>query len=121
MVIIIGISERYEYSSPLELDAFQGNYFIVPSSIILKSEANEKRVTVFSFFSVRRGLDLKLLFSVNNIVSWSGKQPNRHSNGINNKIIQAIEYLKGRAYLTFSGEITNATCIEAEFNLSKIS
>lgn len=127
-VVIIGISERnpfsmgrYEYSSPVELDAISGNYFAIPASVILDTDMNEKRITVFSFFSIRRGLDCSLMFSVNNIVKWTGKQPNRNANGINNKIMQIINHLNSRRYLQLSEELTNSSCVEAFFNLSKIS
>ena len=115
------LSGHYEYSSPMELDSVSGNYFAVPASIIFDTEMTEKRTTVFSFFSVYRGLNCNLFFSINNIVKWMGKQPNRHSNGINTKIMQIIERLKGEGYLTLSEELTNSSCIEATFNLSKIS
>ena len=121
-VIIIGAERNsFEYSSPVELNTISGNYFAIPASIILRSDINEKRTTVFSFFSIRRGLDCSLLFSVNNIVKWIGKQPNRNANGINNKIIQIIDSLRDGGYLTLSEELTNSSCIEAIFNLSKIS
>jgi hypothetical protein len=110
-----------EYSSPIELDSTSGNYFVIPSSIILAQDVNEKRTTVFSYFSIRRGLDSKLLFSVNNLVKWIGKKPDRHANGINNKIVQVIEYLKDNGYLTPFEEVTSSSFIEAKFNLSKIS
>ena len=90
----IGMPEKYEYPSPVELNNDTGNYFAIPASIILNTNMNEKRTTIFSFFSIRRGLDCGLMFSVNNIVKWTGKQPNRNANGINNKIIQIIEALK---------------------------
>lgn len=113
--------ERFEYSSRVELDSISGNYFVIPTSIILDNNMTEKRSTVFSFFSVYRGLNCSLFFSINNIVKWMGKQPNRNANGINNKIIQAIECLMGEGYLTLSEELSNSSCIEATFNLSKIS
>jgi len=114
-------TERYEYPSSVELDAISGNYFVIPSSIILDNDVNEKRATIFSFFSIYRGLNCGMFFSVNNIVKWMGKQPNRNANGINNKIIQVIEHLNDNRYLTLSEELTNTSCIEATFNLSKIS
>ena len=114
------LSGRYEYSSPIELDSVSGNYFAIPSSVILNADINEKRATVFSFFSIRRGLDYGLLFSVNNIVKWTGRQPNRNANGINNKIIHVIKCLSSGGYLTLSEEPNNSSCIEATFNLSKI-
>lgn len=113
--------ERYEYSSPVELDAISGNYFAVPASIIMDTDMTEKRATVFSFFSIYRGLNSSLFFSINNIVKWTGKQPNRHANGINSKIIQVIECLRDGGYLTLSEELNNSSCMEATLNLYKIS
>ena len=120
-MIIIGVPERFEYSSPVELDAISGNYFAIPASIILNIDMTEKRTSVFSFFSVYRGLNSSLFFSINNIVKWMGKQPNRNANGINNKIINVIECLRDGGYLTLSEELDNSSCIEAIYNLSKIS
>lgn len=113
--------EKYEYSSPVELDAISGNYFAIPASIIMDTDMTEKRATVFSFFSIYRGLNSNLFFSINNIVKWTGKQPNRHANGINSKIIQVIECLRYGGYLTLSEELNNSSCVEATLNLSKIS
>lgn len=120
-VVIIGMPEMYEYSSPVELDAISGNYFAIPASVIMDTDMTEKRVTVFSFFSMYRGLNSSLFFSINNIVKWTGRQPNRHANGINSKIIQVIECLRDGGYLTLSEELDNSSCIEATLNLSKIS
>ena len=93
-------TERYEYSALKELDAISSNYFAIPASIITNTDMTEKRATVFSFFSVYRGLNSNLFFSVNNIVKWTGKKPNRHANGINNKITQVIQCLVDGGYLT---------------------
>lgn len=120
-VVTIGIPEKCEYSSPVELDAISGNYFAVPASIIMDTDMTEKRITVFSFFSIYRGLNSSLFFSINNIVKWMGKQPNRHTNGINGKTIQIIEYLRDGGYLTLYDELNNSSCMEATLNLSKIS
>ena len=115
------LTEKFEYSSPIELDAIGGNYFAIPASIIMDTDMTEKRATVFSFFSSYRGLNSSLFFSINNIVKWTGKQPNRHANGINSKIIQVIECLRDGGYLTLSEELNNSSCVEATLNLSKIS
>ena len=115
------MSERYEYSSPVELDAMSSNYFVIPASIILDIDMTDKRTSVFSFFSIYRGLNCGMFFSVNNIVKWLGKKPDRHANGINSKVIQIVECLRDGGYLTLSEELTNSSCIEAIFNLPKIS
>lgn len=115
------MSENNEYSSPMKLDASAGNYFIIPSDIILNHDMTDRRASVFSFFSIYRGLDCGMFFSVNSIVKWMGKTPNRNVSGINNKIIQVIERLRDGGYLTLSEELNNSSCIEAIFNLLKIS
>ena len=114
--------DKYEYPNPIKLDTISGNYFVVPSSIILNTDIDDKRVTVFSFFSTRRGLDYCLSFSVNTIVRWMGKKPNRNSNGINNKIIQIISSLNQGGYLTLYNNLSNASCeIDSMLNLNKIT
>lgn len=111
------MSEICEYSSLVKIDS---NYFAIPYSIILNSDINDKRVTVFSYFAKHRDLENELLFSVNHIARWMGKQPNRTANGINNKIIQVIQHLVDEGYLTLSEELNNYVYIDAVFNLSKI-
>lgn len=114
--------DRYEYPNPTELDSISGNYFVVPASIILDTGINDKRVTIFSFFSTRRGLDCCLSFTVNTIIRWLGKKPNRNTNGINNKIIQTISYLSQNKYLTLYDDLISASYeVDAMFNLSKVT
>lgn len=110
-----------EYSSPVKLEAPSGNYFAVPESVILDADANDKRVTAFSFFSVRRGLDCEVTFSVNNIVKWTGREPNRYANGINAKFSQAIERLANEGYISLSGKPSNSSSVDAVFSLDKIT
>ena len=115
----ICMSEKkvYEYSSLVKLDS---KYFAIPSSIIKNIDLNEKRVTVFSYFSKCRDLDNEVLFSINHIAKWMGKQPNRTANGINNKIIQIIQCLIDEGYLTLSEEFNVSSYIDAVFNLSVV-
>lgn len=113
--------ERYEYSFPVELKGISSNYFVIPASIILGKNANEKRTTIFSYFSVRRGLDYGISFSVNNIVQWLGRKPDRHKNGLNEKIINAIDFLKSWGYLTLYGEVNHTSFTDAIFNMEQIS
>ena len=121
--MIIGMSETnvYEYQNPVKLNGDSGIYFSVPDSVILDADANDKRVTAFSFFSIRRGLDRGVSFSINSIVKWIGRKQNRNSNGINGKLIQAIERLRDDEYISFSDKLTNSSCIDATFNTCKVS
>ena len=114
-------NSSYEYPSPVKLDSVLGNYFAIPASIILDTDINEKRAAIFSYLSTRRGIGCELSFSINNIVKWTGKKPDRHSNGVNDKTIQVIEYLEDIGYLTLYDKLDNASCIDAYFNLAKVS
>lgn len=110
-------NERYEYSSYVELEGVLGNYFAIPESIILAKDSNEKRLSAFSYFSVRSGLDNNVLFSVNDIVKWIGRKQDRHSGGVNDKIIQVVDYLKNENYLSYPKcELTSSIRMEGVFN-----
>lgn len=120
-MIIISKLDQYEYSSCIRLDNNLGNYFIIPSSIVLDKDISDKRVSVFSFFSIRRGLDYKLYFSINIILQWLNRKPERHKNGINDKLMQLINHLDNTKYLSCSlKKLNNSSCMEATFNLSKV-
>ena len=110
-----------EYPSPVKIDYPNGNYFAIPSSIILSKETNDKRVTAFSFFSVKRGLDHKVWFSLNSLVQWTGRKPDRHKNGINSKFLKAIEYISDEGYVHLSDEVSNSTYIDASFDVLRLS
>lgn len=111
----------FEYPSPTKIGCPNGNYFVVPSSIILSKEVNDKRVTAFSFFSVRRGLDYKVSFSLNSLVQWAGRKPDRHKNGVNAKFLKAVEYLSDEGYVHISDTISNSSYIDAYFDNDKVS
>lgn len=111
----------FEYPSPTKIDCPNGNYFVIPSSIILSNEVNDKRVTAFSFFSVRRGLDCKVSFSLNSLVQWAGRKPDRHKNGVNSKFLKAVEYMSDEGYVHLSDEVSNSSYIDASLDVSRIS
>ena len=101
--------ERLEYSSHEKLKSASGNYYVVPVSIILNQDIDEKRVSVFSFFATKRGLDFNIEFSINSIVKWLRRKIDRHPNGINNKILNVLEQLIGEGYLTLLSDLSNTS------------
>lgn len=117
----IGSVERVEYSSPKELKSVSGNYFIIPASLIVDKDLDEKRVSVFSYFSTKRGLDNNIEFSINSIVKWMNRKVDRHVNGINNKILNIVQSLVGEGYLTLLSELSNVSYMNIEINLDKIT
>lgn len=113
--------EKLEYPSPIELKSIYGNYFIIPAEIILDKDLDEKRISVFSFFCVKRGLDNMVEFSINSVVKWLNRKVDRHANGINNKIFHLVENLIGEGYLTLLSDLSNISYMNVGINFEKIS
>lgn len=59
------------------------------------------RVAAYSFFMFRRGLDSCLYFSINAMIHWFNKKPNRNKGRINDKLLGVINDLKDLGYLTY--------------------
>lgn len=115
--------ENREYPNPKKLESVSGRYFVIPSSLILDTEIDsaKKRLTMYSYSFIRKGMDDVVPISINNIVKWLGREPNRVKGGINERIIQAANYLKEKGYLSFESIPNNHECIYAKFNLDKVT
>lgn len=115
------ICEHTEFENSNKLEGDSASYFMIPSSLILDKDINNKRITVFCFCSMRRGLDRVVSFSVNSLAQWMGRKPNRNANGINSKILELIEYLQSKGFITVLNEIETAASItEIAFNIQKV-
>lgn len=110
----------YEYDSKSKLDGNDGVYFRIPKAIIVNSDSNDMLITTFMFFAVRRGLDDKVMFNINWMVKWHGKNSDRHSRGINSKFASAVNDLCDLGYLSLDGSIENTKMCIAEFNNGKV-
>lgn len=112
--------ESYEFGEPNKLKTISDRFFNIPCDIICAKELGEKRLTVFSYFSVRRGLNSEVTFSINDIVRWSGRKPDRHLNGINDKVERIIDYLCEQRYLGKTSIPKHSSMVSANFNLGRI-
>lgn len=120
----------YEFPLTTKLEGFSRTFIQIPSSVILNTNMNPVRTLVFSYFFLRRGLDYKFHFSVNEVVKWLNKIPNRTKEGISNKVLQSIKDFKDEGYLTYWNDafeqIDNSKksfwdkFVEAELNIDKI-
>lgn len=115
------MSEFYEYEHPMaKLDDDSRCMFAIPESIILNEDIGEKRITAFSFFSIVRGINYKLSFSVNEIVEWTGRKPNRNKNGISNKIFCSVDKLADYGYIEVFDDCAGSHRAKARLNNSYI-
>lgn len=115
---------------PVQLVGDAGKYITIPSFIILNKDMDIMRVAVYSFFMFRRGLDNCLYFSINAMIHWFNKKPNRNRNGLNEKILNVINALVSMGYLIYPKELFNRVgkgsliweqFVEASFNTSNIA
>lgn len=110
----------YEYDSKSKLDGNDGVYFRIPKEVIINNDSNDMLITTFMFFAVRRGLDDKVMFNINWMVKWHGKNSDRHSRGINSKFVSAINRLCDLGYVSLEDAIENIKMCIAEFNTKKV-
>ena len=111
---------QYEYPEPEKLTG--DSYFIlrIPSNIILDTSIDAKRLAALTFFMVRKGMDNQIVFSINNIVHWSGAIPDRHKGAINSKYLNTVNQLADRGYLTYSGDLKITSYTEGVYNREKM-
>lgn len=110
-----------EYEDTTQLDRTKSAYFVIPANIILSEKLNDKRCTVFSYLSIRRGLDNNILYTVNDMVEWTNRTPNRHKNGINTKFIESIEQLSDRGYIDTFDKPNHTSLSKAYIDMDRIS
>lgn len=110
-----------EYPSPTRLEGVSKRFVKIPESIICENGIGEKLVTTFSFFSIKKGLDDKVMFSVNGLVEWSNKTPNRSARGVNASFANTIGFLeKGNWLLPEKKMTTGDKCCVASINMDKL-
>ena len=106
---MINIAETKSEYIPVQLTGDAGKYITIPSSIILNKDMDVMRVAAYSFFMFRRGLDSCLYFSINAMIHWFNKKPNRNKGRINDKLLGVISDLKDLGYLTYPVSYTHLT------------
>lgn len=111
----------YEYDKCVDLDSASSTSIPIPENVILDSDGGDKMVTAFSFFFITRGIDCKSMFSLNWIVEWSGRKPDRHKNGVNDKFSNAICELRNIGYIDLDCEPSNSRKCIATFDRDMVS
>ena len=110
-----------EYPTPTKSKGSEAIYFRVPASIILDKDADNIRLSTFSFFSIRRDMENAVTFTLNGMAKWLGRKPDRHSGGINDRLSKSSTYLAGKNFISLSGKLGNASESDAVLNAGNIS
>lgn len=110
-----------EHPSPTKSTGSAAIYFRVPDSIILDKDADNVRLSAFSFFSIRRDMENAVTFTLNGMAKWLGRKPDRHSGGTNDKLSKSVSYLADKKLISLSGKLGNASESDAILNIDRIS
>lgn len=113
--------ELLEYPTPTKSKGNEAIYFRVPASIILDKGADNIRLSAFSFFSIRRDMENAVTFTLNGMVKWLGRKPDRHSGGTNDKLSKITTCLADKNLISLSGKLGNASEADAVLNVDRIS
>jgi len=107
-----------EFESIETLEGDSAVYFNVPLSLIENTEMHSIRVSVFAYLSTYRGLNNRVCFSIPLFLEWAGYKSDAHAGGINDKVIDTLDWLNVLGYISYYGNnpITRSSCIEIEFN-----
>lgn len=110
-------SNKYEYRKPKELEYGKANFIRVPMSIITNVELDKMRVALLSYLLMYRGLNGKVMFSIPKFVEWAGFKSDTHTDGMNDKVICALDYLNAMGFVVYRDTLTRTSTIELEFDL----
>lgn len=124
--IDVGASAR-GYPNAKMLEGFSRRYFKVPSNVImpggcdLPDGSGNELLMSFCFFSIRKGLDDVICFSLNDMAKWSGRKPNRNHGKINSKFKMSVDALSDMGCISVDGNVSHTSCASATFNSDKLS
>ena len=116
VVIIKRLDEKYEYRDYVDLEGVSGKYFYVPRTLIRDTKLDANRISVFTYISIYRGLNNKMIFSVPRFLKWANYKSDSHKNGINNKIIETLDMLNDKGYVVYcdNGFVKKTSSVEIE-------
>lgn len=126
-VISINANGKQEFP-PVLLVGDASKYVSIPSSVILNKDLDTTRVAAFAYLMFRRGLDDCLYLSINAMIRWFQKKPNRNKNRINDKVWRTLNAFKEAGYVSYADNafqsneaIAWGQFEEIVFNTSKVS
>ena len=113
---------KNEYSPYTVLKGTAANYFTVPKSVIVNTELDYRRVSLFAYLRSYKGLNDRLCFSVPLFLQWANLKNDTHSGGINDKIIDTLDCLNDLGYVTYlCDKPKNKTfCMDVQFNTQQV-
>ncbi len=70
-------------------------------SIITDKQLHANRIAVYSYISMWKGINHRLLFSVPKFIEWAGFKSDSHTGGINDKVLMTLDELCNKGYIIY--------------------
>lgn len=93
----------------------------VPESVLTDKELGDKRITAMTYFLYFKNVVGNVNFSIDKMVSWIGKSPNRNKGKINDKFKEAVLNLADVGILNLCESPGNSVCTSAVVDMEKVS
>lgn len=122
---------KYQYKPIKILEGKAARNIRVPKSIIINKSLANMRLSLFVYFSIRKGLDDEVNFVIQDYLKWAGYKKDSHKGGINEKVIETInemcklgyvQYLENASYkrnstirIKFNSQLVHEQCFEESF------
>lgn len=105
-----------EYTKTLLSDS-ESKYIYIPLSLILDNELDTKRIAVFSYLRIHCGLNNIIGFTIPDMVEWFGMKPNKRVGNTNDKVLNVLDDLVDKGYITYLTNKSKSSYMKCEFNI----
>jgi hypothetical protein len=113
----IVIDGKYEYKR-IPLSEVQSRHIYIPLSVITDANLDTRRVGVFSYLRIHRGLNDVIGFTIPDMIEWCGGKPDRRTNGTNDKALCILDAFDDGGYLTYLTEKSKSSYMKCMFDMN---
>ena len=111
-----------EYKEYTQLTGSAAKFISIPMSLITDIDLDVKRVAAYLYCRKRMTFEDDFSFYITDMIKWCGYVPNRHANGINEKMINTLSELESEGYFEINEKkVSNSTITHGTFNLDKVN
>ena len=94
----------------VSLNGYEKLFIRIPKSLIFDESLGDRRVAIASYLLLNANMIGDVNLSIDKMVEWSGKKPNKHKNKINQKFSDDLVLLADAGYIELSEKPSNSSC-----------
>jgi len=117
------LADRFEVDpkNHVRLKGRERLFLKMPKDVIFDESLGDRRITVLSYLMLHMGMTGHVNFSIDKMVEWIGKKPDKHKDKINQRFAEAIELLADEGYVELLEKPSNSICCSAVVNVDAIN